>query len=128
MKILLVVLMFALGGCSFLERQSREQEPQTAVNPAANLANGYILLAQVRLLAADAVKNGLVSAEEGKRALQLTDTARQTLDSARDAHFAGVAGASNKGMEIADVILNQLQNDLLERIAVKKAAKAKEGK
>lgn len=118
---LMLALISGLGGCSALDPQV--ESPHEQVKPAANLANGYILLAQVRLMTAEALKQGLLSVDEGKQMLHLTDTARQTLDAARTAHFNGQADAANKGMDIAGVVLSQIYNT----IEFKRNQKAKGG-
>jgi len=72
--LILLVAVLALKGCEVI---TKNQPPEV------NLATGYILLSQVRLMSADAVKTRLISPEEGRNILSLTDTARTTLDVAR---------------------------------------------
>lgn len=75
-------------------------------------------------MGADAVKTRLISPDEGRNILSLTDTARTTLDVARDAYFGGSKDAPNKALQIVDVILNQIRNDLDAKMTARaKAAK-----
>lgn len=115
-KYLAVPLMLLMLGCAALNAPKVSPEEQIKVN----LAQGYILLSQVRLMAADAVRQKLLNVDEGKRALELTDTARKTLDSARDSYFGGVPGADVKGYQIAEVILTTLRNDIESKITQRK--------
>lgn len=113
--LILLVAVLALKGCGVVT----QNQP-----PEVNLATGYILLSQVRLMGADAVKTRLISPDEGRNILSLTDTARTTLDVARDAYFGGSKDAPNKALQIVDVILNQIRNDLDAKMTARaKAAK-----
>lgn len=124
MRTLAVAAILALAGCSAL----MPDRPPESINEKApvetNLATGYLLLSEVRLFAAEAVRNKTLNVEEGKKMLSLTDTARSTLDAARDAHFAGKPGATIKAMEIVQVIVNQVRQEVQDKIN----AKAKGGK
>lgn len=111
--LLVLVVILTLGSCAKLG------EPQSARSDDVNLGVGYVVLAQVRLMAADALKGGLISKTEAQGMLALTDTARSTLDIARDAYLHGSPDAAKRGMEIADLILLQLKRDLEARIAKK---------
>jgi len=115
--LLVLVVILTLGSCA------KPDGPQTAQSETINLGVGYVVLAQVRLMAADALKGGLITKSEAQGMLALTDTARSTLDVARDAHLRGEPNAAKRGMEIADLILLQLKRDLEARIA--KQAKEK---
>ncbi len=116
MKALVIALVLSMSGCALLDRQQQEQEPVPQTQQSeVNIGVGYILLAQTREMAADAVKSKLITAEEGRKFLTLTDTVRTTLDKAADAHFNGVEGAGRKALEITDLILNQIKNELLQR-------------
>lgn len=112
--ICLLALLFAASGCS----TSPEVPPQ--VQPPTNLGQGYVLLAEVRLTAADCVRQKILTPEEGRQVLQLTDNARLALDNARDAHFNGVEGAAEKGYQIADVILRSARQLIQARITARK--------
>lgn len=112
--LLVLVVILTLGSCAKLG-----DGPQTARSDDVNLGVGYVVLAQVRLMAADALKGGLISKTEAQGMLALTDTARSTLDIARDAYLHGSPDAAKRGMEIADLILLQLKRDLEARIAKK---------
>lgn len=122
MKYLAVAALVVLSGCSILDRDQRlDTQNQVSQNQASriNLATGYVLLAQVRMMAADAVKTKLITPDKGREFLDLTDTARKTLDAARDHHFAGSPDAALKGMEIVDLIMNQVRNEIESRIRQK---------
>lgn len=114
--LILLVAVLALKGCGGMPDMKQE-------SPQVNLGVGYILLAQVRLMGADALKAKVISVDDAKNILALTDTCRQTLDVARDAYFGGSNDAPNKALEITEIILNQIKNDLEAKVNAKAGKK-----
>lgn len=122
MKKLVLMLMFAVVGCSLLPRQAPDNREAQAAQaeaktlPGMNLAQGYVLLAQVRALAADGLKVKLITVEEAKKFLEMTDAARTALDTARDMYLGGSPDAAEKGLAIAQALIQQVRQEAEAKI------------
>lgn len=109
----LLLALMALSGCAQLGLGGKQ-------TPEVNLAQGYVMLSQTRLLAADTVRQGVISPNDARHILNVTDTARTTLDAARDAHFKGTPNAAAKGLEIVLALLSPIKKDLEAKVLASK--------
>lgn len=117
MKLAAIALALAVAGCA-----SKNKEQETMVNEPIplgascqnpNLANGYILLAEVEVRVEQTIKSN-------KHVQKLLTTARETLDKARDEILIqrNPQTACN-ALDITDVILTRVRQDIDKAVAEK---------
>jgi hypothetical protein len=128
---LLFSIMFALmlAGCGSTPNES-QQEPVPVAQPTTdpNLGIGYLLLGQARARLETAAQGKQLDAPVIKRLNTILEQVENTLNNARDSHLNGQAGAAARGLEIADTMLNQVQQDItgaMEETQKQRAAKAR---
>jgi len=110
-QFLMLAALALLAACAQL---GPENPPTGITQTTPNLASGYQIVAQTRLTAATAVKNKLLTAEAGRRALEMTDKATAILDKAVDAYINGQGDAPFRAMEIVSTIIGQILNDIAD--------------
>jgi hypothetical protein len=128
MKVLFSILFaLALVGCGSTPKES-EPEPIPSAQPSnPNLGIGYLLLAQARARLETTKQAKQLDAPVINRLETVLGQVENTLNNARDSHLNGQPDAAARGLEIADVMLNQVQQDITGAIeeTQKQRAKAK---
>lgn len=85
----LMLASLALAACATVPENFEER-----------LAESYITLTEIRYTAADAVRTGRITNQQGQAILELTDSARGLLDEAAD--------GDERGLDLAIEILDKL--------------------
>lgn len=114
MKHLILVAAIALSACTSAPKTSDEppgDQPSSAQQQGVpNLGIGYIRHAQARTRVE--THKAALTPEGAQRVRDLLASVKKTLDTARDAALQGSPDAARQGLDIADIILNQLNADI----------------